>query len=124
MNLIHGKVRSGQFRPARSAGPITLPPGFGDLAEDRAITLGIRPENISLTDPQTPGAIPARVDVVELTGPEKLVMARIGEDRLTASLAPTTGIEAGQTCHLAFDPLSLVIFDTANGQRLDPQTRR
>lgn len=120
MNLIKGRIKSGQFVAENGTHPMPLPSGFARLGEGRAVTLGIRPENIGLAEPQDSKAVPARVEVVELTGPEKLVQLRIGGERLTASLAPSVTIRAGSDCQVVFDMPSIVLFDTETELRIDP----
>ena len=64
------------------------------------------------------------VEVVELTGPEKLAVLRLGEGRITASLPPGAAIEPGSSCRFHFDPAAIVLFDTTTAQRLDPHPDR
>ena len=118
MNLISGRIAAGAFQPDQAAGPVALPGGFGRLSAGQAVTLGIRPENIGLA-PEGSG-LAAEVEVVELTGPEKLVVLRLGQNRLTASLSPDTQLRAGMTCPVVLDTAAMVLFDSASGLRLDP----
>lgn len=121
MNIFRGRMQAGQFMAETGADLVSLPLGFGHLAEGKAVTLGIRPENVALAQPQDPGATAARVEVVELTGPEKLAVLRMGVGRVMASLPPNTKVQAGMDCHLTFDAPSIVLFDTETEQRLNPR---
>ena len=121
MNILRGQIQVGQFLAETGAGRMTLPPGFSHLPEGQAVTLGIRPENVGLSRPEDLGAMQAKVEVVELTGPEKLVVLRMGEGRIMASLAPNAMVRAGMDCHVAFDAPSIVLFDTKTELRLDPR---
>ncbi|HEX5506598.1 MAG TPA: ABC transporter ATP-binding protein [Thermomicrobiales bacterium] len=57
MNLLDGRAAGSQV----AAGPFTLPPPDGArLADGRAVTVGVRPEDFALAGPGGPGA-PARV---------------------------------------------------------------
>ena len=114
MNLIPGRVLGGAFHPAGDAGPLPLPPGC-TVAEGRDLIFGIRPENLSLATSDTPGAVGAMIEVVELTGPEQLVHLRMGPHRLLASLPPTSRLTAGTVCHISIDPTAAVFFDATTG---------
>ncbi|MFO1175041.1 MAG: TOBE domain-containing protein [Paracoccaceae bacterium] len=118
MNLIPGAVDAGFLRLAEGGARLPLPAGPA-LAEGRAVTLGIRPENLVLAEPGTPGAVAATVEVVELTGPEKLAHLRLGPHLLLASLPPLSRLEPGSVCHLTIDPAATVLFDSATGLRID-----
>jgi multiple sugar transport system ATP-binding protein len=121
MNILSGRMQAGRFLAESGTGPVPLPPGYPHLAEGQALTLGIRPESVGLAQPQDPGAMAARVEVVELTGPEKLAVLRIGDRRIMASLPPNAGVRAGMDCHVAFDVATIVLFEPATGRRLDPR---
>ncbi|MBS0572117.1 MAG: sn-glycerol-3-phosphate ABC transporter ATP-binding protein UgpC [Proteobacteria bacterium] len=117
MNLIPGTVENGALRLAQT--DVRLPlPACPALAAGQAVTLGIRPENVTLATPGAPGAIAAAVEVVELTGPEKLAHLRLGPHRVLASLSPLSPVEAGATCHVVLDPGAAVLFDE-RGRRVD-----
>jgi len=80
---------------------------------------GIRPENVGLSEAARPGTIPATVDVMELTGPEKLVSLRTGAGPLTASLAPSVTVHAGMAFHVVLDAPKIVLFNSQTGLRID-----
>jgi len=124
MNLLQGRIAGGRFLANSGAGTLPLPDGFGHLSDGQAVTFGIRPEDISLAGPDAPVALPAMVEVVELTGPEKLAVLRLGDERITASLPPGAAIEPGSSCRFHFDPAAIVLFDTTTAQRLDPHPDR
>jgi ABC-type sugar transport system ATPase subunit len=50
----------------------------GDVIGDRTVTIGVRPEHLELVPSGTPGATPARVDVVERVGADMFVHAVLG----------------------------------------------
>jgi multiple sugar transport system ATP-binding protein len=119
MNILKGQIREGRFLSERGPGPVVLPRGYDHLVEGMAVTLGIRPENLDIAEPQDAGAMPAVAEVVELTGPEKHVVLRLGAERLKASLPPDTTIAAGTRCHVRFSQASIVLFDSATGRRIE-----
>ena len=80
---------------------------------------GVRPEALSLgTGSATELSLPVEIDVVELTGPEQVTTARVGPQRLTATLPPQARVAKGQSCAFAFDEDALRLFDPATGKAL------
>ena len=118
MNLLPGRIAKGQILLDGAEVSLSAPDGLKWLDDGRAVTVGIRPENLSLAAAEATNAIPAIVEVVELTGPEKLVTLRLGAHSLVASMPPMTDIHPGDACKL--DPLAgtMLLFDTVSGQRL------
>jgi multiple sugar transport system ATP-binding protein len=85
----------------------------------RDITIGIRPETLMLAQAGEKGIImEAKIEVVELTGPELVVTAAVGSQRLTASLPPRSQITAGAMQRFTIDAQALHVFDKATGQRI------
>jgi multiple sugar transport system ATP-binding protein len=120
MNLLPGRVVGGRFISARGMDPVSMPADVAHLAEGQPVTLGIRPESIAPARPGEPGVLAAQVEVVELTGPEKLVQLAMGGDRVTASFPPTAAAQPGQRQAVTFDAGATIVFDTATGRRIDP----
>ena len=60
-----------------------------------------------------------RSEVAELTGPELIVTAIAGEQRVLASLPPRTHVQEGQSLRFGFDPESMHIFSAESGARLN-----
>ncbi len=125
MNLFEGT-----FRPQGSAYRFEHPDFFLDIPDAEngdgfpdAVSLGVRPENLSLTD-AGPGAIPASVELVEPLGSEIYLHASVGQgQRIVARLAPDSRVEPGNEVHLAPDPRHLHFFDGASGASLRPSAR-
>ena len=114
MNLIRGTARS-NGGPSVEAHGITLP-----LTEDHHVTdgqsvvYGIRPEHLDLAE----DGIPARVAVVEPTGPETLVSLRFGESEIIAVFRERHEITPGQTVHLRPRVDQAHLFDSDSGARI------
>ncbi|RUU69836.1 sugar ABC transporter ATP-binding protein, partial [Mesorhizobium sp. M2C.T.Ca.TU.009.01.2.1] len=53
---------------------------------------------------------------VELTGPEQVTTARVGTQRLTATLPPQARVAKGQSCAFVFEADALRLFDPATGK--------
>jgi multiple sugar transport system ATP-binding protein len=81
---------------------------------DGRVLLGIRPENIVLD----PAGHPARVQVVEPTGPETFVVLEAFGVELLATLRDQPIPEPGDTLQIAFQPEKLHVFDPASGRRV------
>jgi multiple sugar transport system ATP-binding protein len=104
---------------AESGQTIGLPLAVaGDLAAERTVVIGVRPEAVKLVAEGAPNALRADVEDVELIGPEKLVVARVGGAAVTARVEPHTAVRHGQTCFLAFGETGISLFDPETSRRL------
>jgi multiple sugar transport system ATP-binding protein len=84
----------------------------------RQVTLGVRPEHITLLDGQAPGGAAAqgRIEVTEQLGSELLADVLIGEASLVVSrVDPEASLERGQPVGLAFNAARLHFFDPDSG---------
>ena len=84
---------------------------------DREVTLGIRPEALALGDA---GAdhLACKVDLVEPTGPDTLLMVNINGAKVTARVAPQNTRAPGEIAALNFDAGKVVLFDPQSGSRI------
>ena len=120
MNILEAELAVEDGQPvARLAagGQIALDPALAALGA-RKVSLGVRPESIRLAIPGEPESVTANVEVVELTGPEKIVSARLGDTRFTARLDPNARIARGEQRAFMFDPAALRLFDPVSGDAL------
>ena len=120
MNLLRGQVSDGAFRPEGldGAGPIALPlpvsaPG-GRAAEGQPVIYGIRPEHLRLSDT----GIPVTVQLVEPTGAETMVTARMGDSILVGAFRERVSARVGDTLHLQPEPSVAHLFNRETGMRL------
>ena len=79
--------------------------------------LGIHPEQITLA-PET-GGITVDVDVVEPTGPETFVLARLGKHEMPARLGDECYLREDETVTIGVDVNRNVLFDADSGARID-----
>ncbi|AZO11748.1 MULTISPECIES: sn-glycerol-3-phosphate ABC transporter ATP-binding protein UgpC [unclassified Mesorhizobium] len=120
MNMLQAEIQDGKLAIVGANTRLALPPRYAKLSGDDApVVVGIRPEALRLG----PGSgaelsLPVEVDVVELTGPEQVTTARIGAQRLTATLPPQVRVAKGQRCTFIFDEDALRLFDPATGNAL------
>ncbi len=115
MNLIAARRSGSELWVAGVDRPLPLPAVGADLPEH--LLVGIRPEALRLAREGEPG-IAVRVEMVELTGPEKVISARIGGQPITACVPPASAISAGTEVTLGLEPESLHLFDPGSGRRL------
>jgi multiple sugar transport system ATP-binding protein len=117
MNFLSGEIRRDGRRLLFELGSVTvdLPEHAGpavDRLSGREAVLGIRPEDVQLSDHGAPG----QIFVAELLGADVLVTVRLGEELVKARVpAPYDGrVNAGVSVVLAPDKVHL--FDPADGR--------
>ncbi|MBX5165505.1 MULTISPECIES: ABC transporter ATP-binding protein [unclassified Rhizobium] len=114
MNLLKATVRDNRLVLSGSDTGLLLPARFRDTAGNgRDLVLGIRPEALR-TDGPGP-SIEATAEVAELTGPELVVTALAGNQRLMACLPPRTPIRDNEKLTLFFDEEAMHLFDAETG---------
>jgi multiple sugar transport system ATP-binding protein len=99
--------------------------------ENRPLTLGIRPEDVSVaieggptlfagesTIVHPPITAPARLDLVEALGNEVFIYASVGPYVITARIAPRPLPKLGDPITLAFDLAKSHFFDRETGNRV------
>jgi len=95
---------------------ITVPvPGLESTPAGRRLVLGIRPEAIG----KAGGGLrfQARCEVAELTGPELVVTATVGNQRVVAALPASVRIRPGDEIALDINPAVLHVFDAETETR-------
>ena len=89
-------------------------PIAGPLAKwgGRRVTMGLRPEHLTIGDGSSNRGFDAVVEVVEQLGSEILLETRVGEARITvARVAAETPIKSGDQVHLSAQRGRLHFFD-------------
>jgi multiple sugar transport system ATP-binding protein len=117
MNFLEGQIE-GSDHPS-----LALPGGIKvDLSKmprnnnNPNVTLGMRPEDISLGGEE---GVPATVTVVEPTGSETHVAVDIAGRELTWVVRERVDLAPGQQIRLSFKSRNVHFFDTKTGLRLD-----
>jgi multiple sugar transport system ATP-binding protein len=137
MNFIEGRITRDnppQFVAEGDAFTLDVPPSPAErLAglDDRPITLGIRPEDVSVamesgptlfsgesTIVHPPITAPARLELVEALGNEVFIYATVGPNTITARVAPQPLPSLGKPITLAFDLAKAHFFDRESGNRV------
>ena len=113
MNVFEGEARGGGLvtrdgARIETAGPIPAPDGT-------AVACGIRPHEIALAREGTP----ARVVVVEPTGADTQVVARMGDATVVCVTRERVSLRPGDEVKLSLTPEALYFFDLETGRRLD-----
>ncbi len=115
MNLIQGAVKDGTFQ----AEGLSVPLG-PDLSRDREdVTLGIRPENITVTQGED-GHATGKVYSFEMTGDAVLATIDVGKARICARGDRRLRADLGARLSFRIDPASCHLFDNETGSRIDP----
>jgi multiple sugar transport system ATP-binding protein len=116
MNFLKGRVGDDGSATFLAQDGAVLPlAALPPEARGRAAVYGIRPEHIHLAD----DGVPAEVVVVEPTGSEVQVFARIGGEQITVVFRERHAFRPGETIRLAPDPEEVHLFDAETGKRFD-----
>jgi len=105
---------------AKSGQVMRLPPDHtvSVVPDGSKVVVGIRPEAVKLASEGDLNAIKAFVGDVELTGPDKLVVARVDDTEFTGRLDPHAKIASGETRSFVFDTTGVSLFDPESGKRI------
>jgi multiple sugar transport system ATP-binding protein len=115
MNLLKGTIRVNGKATFVTEGGVTLPlAGAPDKAEGRPAIYGIRPEHFSLG-----GDVKAEVSVIEPTGSETQVFAKLGAEKIVGVFRERVSARPGEMLPVAPDPSAVHLFDVGTGQRLN-----
>ena len=123
MNFLMVRIKSplvishAQFR-------LTLPGVWEDVLsqyEGCLLTLGIRPEHLSLSLP-APKNLPVKVTRVEALGSETYLSVRMMGETLQARVDPDRVIHPGEDLWLAISPDKVHLFDPETGAAIQPLT--
>ncbi|MFZ0838876.1 MAG: sn-glycerol-3-phosphate ABC transporter ATP-binding protein UgpC [Xanthobacteraceae bacterium] len=116
MNFLHGSLRlngTGEFHGPKGVRlPLAAAPSGSD---GRPVIYGVRPEHFALADDGTE----AEVHVVEPTGSELQVVAKLGGEEIIAVFRERHQFKPGQMIRLKPDARLVHLFDEATGERLN-----
>lgn len=112
MNLINGEIEQGVAVTTAGA---RLPYGGREPLAGRALTFGIRPEDLYL-ESGAPGS--ARIHDVENHGVEKIVTLRMGDGLLQATVPTQTNLKVDEEVQFSWNPEKVVLFDGTSGINL------
>jgi len=116
MNMIKGRIRNnGSASFEGPAGVKFSLPTSGKASDGQPAIYGIRPEHFALAD----DGAEAEVQVVEPTGSELQVVAKLGGEDVIAVFRERHQFRPGDKIRLKPDPRLVHLFDEASGQRLN-----
>jgi multiple sugar transport system ATP-binding protein len=117
MNLIPGKLRGGVGHPhVETDDGIKLPlPGHAPVKDGQPVHYGVRPDHLTVTNGE---GVDALVEVVEPTGADTLVFARIGNQKICGAFAERHGFRPGERIALAPRLDCVHLFDAQSGVNL------
>jgi len=116
MNFLKGKVRVNGTATFEGPNGVKLPLGAATAASDgRPAVYGIRPEHFTIAD----DGAEAEIVVVEPTGSETQVFAKLGGEEIVAVFRERHQFNPGEKVRLKPDPMLVHLFDEATGKRLN-----
>jgi len=124
MNFLEGSLTHENgpaliFSFSRQPLPPTVHSAVRNCPEGKKLILGVRPQDIMLTNHAGPEDLPAKVWLVELVGSEKLVDLSCGDDvQLMAEVKAEADIAVEQTVGIRLNPSRLHLFDPETGKTL------
>ncbi|HWU17146.1 MAG TPA: sn-glycerol-3-phosphate ABC transporter ATP-binding protein UgpC [Devosia sp.] len=108
MNLISASIAAGKITAAGAEIATTIP-----ATKDSAVTLGLRPEHLVLTE-VGPDRLSARVDFSEYLGGTRYLYCQLADGQaLVAESRDGPDFEAGAAVHFTWKPEHLRLFDSA-----------
>jgi len=125
MNFLPGRLADGGRAVALDAGPrLTLPPGHVAGADGSSVTVGIRPEHLTVAGTgvnETAGKAQMRIDLVEALGADTLLHGPVGSGDAIVVLRAPGGRrwQVGEQLPLSFPPGRLHLFDPESGRRIE-----
>ncbi len=115
MNFLPARGEGGSRFSLLAGGTATA--AIGGAEAGRAVTVGIRPEHLRTVDAAN-AMVSGTVEMVEQLGADTLLHVGHGADTIIARLPHGAHPEVGTTMHLAADPASVFLFDSATGARM------
>jgi multiple sugar transport system ATP-binding protein len=115
MNFLRGTVRANGSAQFEGPGGLCLPLAAPADWSGRAVTCGVRPENLVIADDGAEGV----VQVVEPTGAEIQVVAKLGDEEIIAVFRERHQFKPGDKIRLKPDPRLVHLFDAETGKRLN-----
>jgi multiple sugar transport system ATP-binding protein len=116
MNFMKGTIRANGSAAFEGRGGVRLPlPAAPAAWNGRAAVYGVRPEHFTLAD----DGADAEVQVVEPTGSETQVFAKMGGEDIIAVFRERHQFQPGDKIRLRPDPRLVHLFDETAGKRLN-----
>lgn len=119
MNLLSGVYdnASSSIQVSGTLMPVSLPAGDTELRDGQHVLVGVRPEDCSLADADSP-VLTGEVTYIELAGKDCWVRVKSGDHTIRMILPSDTEIQQGEAVGIAFRSSRLHLFDADSGIRL------
>jgi len=115
MNLLKGKVKVNGVASFVTDGGVTLPLASAPLGSDgRPAVYGFRPEHLKLGG----SGLSAEISVVEPTGSETQVFAKLGADKIVGVFRERVSARPGEALPVTPEVSAVHLFDAGTGARL------
>jgi multiple sugar transport system ATP-binding protein len=116
MNFLKGAIHANGALEFEGSGGVRLPLAAAPRGSDgREVVYGVRPEHFTIAD----DGADAQVQVIEPTGSELQVVAKLGGEDIIAVFRERYAFKPGDKIRLKPDPRLVHLFDEPTGQRLD-----
>jgi multiple sugar transport system ATP-binding protein len=116
MNFLHGKVKVNGSASFEGPNGVKLPlAGAPANSDGRPAVYGVRPEHFTIAD----DGAEAEIVVVEPTGSETQVFAKLGGQQVVAVFRERHQFNPGDKVRLKPDPALVHLFDETTGKRLN-----
>ncbi len=119
MNLLRGEVADDGTSLRLEDGTRLALGQVAPVAPGAALVVGLRPEDLSLSDSADGAGFDAVLDLAEPVGNETFLNLRLGSQAVVARVPPGEPPTAGARLRLSYDPARLHRFDAQTGMRLD-----
>lgn len=120
MNLLAAEYQNGKFVGNGFEHNSTHIDGLSSLKDGSSVTIGIRPEHLSVTRKPSKNSIQSTLYALEALGPESILSFKVGGQLMVVR---TFGdeppqLDMGEDAHLTFDSRQMHVFDH-NGVRVN-----
>jgi len=118
MNIVNGTLRLANGNTfVEAAGGMRWPISARAGADGQPVTLGVRPEHLTLASDSGDG-VHGEVIVVEPMGAETELLIQAGDAKVVLMTSGRPSVAPGQRIGLSLDPATVHLFDQKSGQRL------
>lgn len=119
MNLLSGELKRRSDRFSFKTGDLELDlPLSHDAAHSGSVTLGVRPEFVSIQPSDDATTLDARIEAVEHLGAETILEMSTAGPPLTARIARNDSIRHGDSIRVGAEHSKILAFDADSGKRL------
>lgn len=117
MNFIEGRLTKEGNRVSFFSGKLKIPaPAISNRSEE--LVLGVRPEDIEVSDVPGDSSIPAKIYIAEPLGSVQFITLEADGLRLLAQVEPNYEATINKQVYCSFDSEDVYLFDKATGSRI------